>query len=73
MQKKNLINPANNSANCLIQDVPAELIELSDEALSQVWGGIKPADPYMRSPAGHSDIDIQEVWPIKKWMNGNFF
>jgi hypothetical protein len=67
MPKKNLTNQANNSANRLtIQDVFAELIELSNEALSQVWGGIKPADPYMRSPAGHSNIDIQEVWPIKK-------
>lgn len=74
MHKKNLINQSNNSANRLtIQDMPAELIELSDEALSQVWGGIKPADPYMRSLSGKSDMDTQEVSPIKKWLEENFF
>ncbi len=74
MPKKTLTNQANNSPNRLtIQDLPAELIEISDEVLSQVWGGIKPADPYMRSPLGKSDIDIQAVYPIKKWMDENFF
>jgi Family of unknown function (DUF5837) len=40
MDKKNLIfqatQPANNSP---IQDLPIELVELSEEVLSQVWGG----------------------------------
>jgi hypothetical protein len=74
MHKKNLTNQSNNSANLFtIQDVPAELIELSDETLSQVRGDIKPADPHMRSPSGQSDSNTQEVSPIKKWLDGNFF
>jgi hypothetical protein len=74
MHKKNLTNQSKNSVNRLtIQDVSAEMIELSEKALSQVWGGIKPADPYMRSPSGKSDIDTQEVSPIKKWLNEIFF
>ena len=40
MDKKNLIfsatHPVNNSP---IQDLPMELVELSEEVLSQVWGG----------------------------------
>jgi hypothetical protein len=31
------------------------------------------ATPYMRSPSGKSDMDTQEVSPIKKWLDGNFF
>jgi hypothetical protein len=39
MNKKNLTTQMNNSANRLtIKDLPAEMVEMSDEALSQVWG-----------------------------------
>jgi hypothetical protein len=47
MNQKNLTTQMNNSANCLtIKDLPAEMVELSDEALSQVWGGVyvRPSD-----------------------------
>jgi bacteriocin leader peptide (microcyclamide/patellamide family) len=40
MDKKNLMSQIAQPANRLtIKDLPVELIELSDEALSQVWGG----------------------------------
>jgi hypothetical protein len=45
MNQKNLTTQVKNSANRLtIKDLPAEMVELSDEALSQVCGGI-----YVRS------------------------
>jgi bacteriocin leader peptide (microcyclamide/patellamide family) len=40
MHKKNLIPQATQPVNRItIQGLPTELVELSDEALSQVWGG----------------------------------
>jgi len=40
MPKKTLTNQANNSANRIAsQNLATEMVELSDEALSQVWGG----------------------------------
>ena len=73
-KKKNLTNQSNSSANRLtIKDMPAELIELSDEALSQVWGCIKPADPDRHSPAGQSGGGTQAESPLKKWIDKNFF
>jgi hypothetical protein len=40
VHKKNLIPQAILPVNPItIQDLPTELVELSDEALSQVWGG----------------------------------
>jgi len=39
MNKKNLTTQMNNSANRLtIKNLPAEMVEISDEDLSQVWG-----------------------------------
>lgn len=40
MDNKNLKIQANDSVNSIPrQDLSAEIIELSDEALSQLWGG----------------------------------
>jgi hypothetical protein len=40
MDNKNLRIQANDSVNSIPrQDLSAEMIELSDEALSQLWGG----------------------------------
>jgi hypothetical protein len=43
MNKKNSMIQTNDSVNSITdQDLSAEMVELSDEALSQVWGGAKP-------------------------------
>lgn len=43
MKEKNLMIQANGSVNSITdQDLFAEMVELSDEALSQVWGGARP-------------------------------
>jgi hypothetical protein len=51
MDNKNLITQANDSTKRLnIQDLSAETIELSDEALSQVYGGEEQEAPWRRPP-----------------------
>jgi hypothetical protein len=43
MNKKNLMIQTNDSVNSITdQDLSAEMVELSDEALSQVCGGARP-------------------------------
>jgi hypothetical protein len=43
MNEKNLMIQTNDSVNSITdQDLSAEMVELSDEALSQVCGGAKP-------------------------------
>lgn len=45
MPKRTLTNQANNSANRIAsQDLATEMIELSDEALSQMYGGFSRDD-----------------------------
>jgi hypothetical protein len=45
MPKKTLTNQANNFANRIAsQNLATEMVELSDEALSQVYGGISRED-----------------------------
>jgi hypothetical protein len=49
MKKKNLTPQIAKSVNCLsIQDLSVELVELSDEALSQVYGGEEREAPWQR-------------------------
>jgi hypothetical protein len=43
MNEKNLMIQTNDSVNSITdQDLSAEMVELSDEALSQVCGGARP-------------------------------
>jgi len=47
MTKKSLTNKANDSVNHLAkQNLPTEMVELSNEALSQVWRGWKNSDNF---------------------------
>ena len=51
MDKKNLISQAAQPINKLtIEELPIELAELSEEVLSQVWGGKIAAVPNEESP-----------------------
>ncbi len=60
MNKKSLTTQANDFVNHLtIQDLPSELAELSDEALSQMWGG-GPRDSVLELEPGN---DL--IWPPK--------
>jgi hypothetical protein len=64
MPKKNLTNQANNSANPIASQDPAtQMIELSEGALSQVWGGgsgthLNPLEipyPFYPDPNGNAN------------------
>ena len=51
MQKKNLTPQIAKSVDCLsIQNLSVELVELSDEALSQVYGGIETREAPWKRP-----------------------
>ena len=51
MKEKNLTPQIAKSVNCLrIEDLSVELVELSDEALPQVYGGEAVEAPWTRPP-----------------------
>jgi hypothetical protein len=51
MQKKNLTAQIAKSVDCLsIENLPVELVELSDEALSQVYGGLETREAPCKRP-----------------------
>jgi hypothetical protein len=59
MVKKDLMSQAAQPVNRItIQDLPTELVELSNEGLSQVWGGIKPKHDVPKRPKSR----IYENW-----------
>jgi len=68
MNKKNLKTQANNSASSLTrQDLPAEMVELSEEGLQQVIGGVLVIDLGIDRGEWHREISVLDNGELKQF------
>ena len=63
MKKKDLMSQMINPVNCLsIKDLPAELVELSEEDLEKVVGGLRITVTPIRRPIGIGFPKLKQGW-----------